>query len=263
MRFLIILALIVFESCYRVPITNRLQFRALPDQFMLSLSIIAYNEFIAKNPPLPEHHPDAARVKQIGSRMSKIVNHFLASKGYKKVRKRFQWSFEVVDDPTVNAWCLPGGKIVFYKGILPICENDAGIATVIGHEMAHAIAQHGNERLTQQLMLHLGLTSLSIALKDKPEETKQIFLSVFGIGGALGILAYSRKHEYEADKIGMVLMALAGYDPSEAIAFWERMQKNSKGNWIPEFLRTHPSDANRIKAMKEFLPKAKRYYKPS
>lgn len=259
----LVLFILVIESCYRVPITNRYQFRVLPDQMLLSLSFSSYQDFITKNPPLTEVHPDAARVKAVGSRMSRVVNHFLASKGYKKVRKSFQWSFEVVNNPQVNAWCLPGGKIVFYTGIMPVCQNEAGIAVVMGHEMAHAVARHGNERLSQYLILQLGIASLEVAMKEKPEETRELFLALFGVGGALGTLAYSRKHEYEADKIGMVFMALAGYDPAEAIAFWERMQQHSRGHSIPQFLSTHPTSANRIKAMKEFLPKAQRYYRPS
>jgi predicted Zn-dependent protease len=260
--FLLILLMILFESCYKVPVTGRHQFRMLPESMLLSMSLTAYNDFLRQNPPMPASHSDAARVKTVGNKMAQTVDHYLATNGFKKVRKNFKWNFELVNNPSVNAWCMPGGKIVFYSGIMPLVQNDAGIAVIMGHEMAHAVARHGNERMSQQIALYMGGISMAVAMNDKPEETRNLFLAVYGVGGVVGSLAYSRKHEYEADKIGMVFMAMAGYDPEEAIRFWERMQAYSSGAQIPQFLSTHPHHQNRIVEMKKFLPKAKKYYKP-
>jgi len=262
-NFTLLLLLAIFAgSCYKVPVTGRKQFRMLPESMLLDMSLTAYNDFLRQNPPLPSSNNDAARVKNVGQKMAGAVDHFLASGGYKNVRKYFKWNFELVNNPQVNAWCMPGGKIVFYTGIMPLVENDAGIAVIMGHEMAHAVARHGNERMSQQLAIYLGGISLAVAMHDKPQETRNLFLAVYGIGGVLGSLAYSRKHEYEADKIGMVFMAKAGYDPEEAIHFWERMQAHAKGPQMPQFLSTHPHHQSRIDEMKKFLPKAKKYYKP-
>lgn len=258
---IVTISLFLIISCYKVPITGRKQFRMLPEDILLGMSIAAYNDFLRQHPPLPSTNADASRVKFVGQKMSSAANHFLVSNGYRKIKKNFQWSFELVNNSAVNAWCMPGGKIVFYSGIMPLVQNDAGIAVVMGHEMAHAVARHGNERMSQQLLLYMGGVTLAVALSEKPEETRNLFLAVYGIGGALGSLAYSREHEHEADKIGMVFMALAGYDPQEAINFWERMQSLSKGPQIPQFLSTHPHHENRIIEMKKFLPKAKQYLK--
>jgi len=248
-------------SCYKVPVTGRKQFRMLPESILLSMSITAYNDFLRQNPPLPATNADAVRVKLVGQKMATTVDHFLATNGFKKIKSSFKWNFELVSNSAVNAWCMPGGKIVFYSGIMPLVQNDAGIAVVMGHEMAHAVARHGNERMSQQLALYMGGIALAVAVNDKPDETRNLFLAVYGIGGTFGGLAYSRQHEYEADKIGMVFMALAGYDPEEAIRFWERMQAMSKGPQIPQFLSTHPHHEQRILEMKKFLPKAKKYIK--
>lgn len=211
---------------------------------------------------MPPSNADASRVKQVGQKMSQTVDYYLVSNGFKKIKRNFAWNFELVNNSQVNAWCMPGGKIVFYSGIMPLVQNDAGIAVIMGHEMAHAVARHGNERMSQQLALYLGGITLAVAMNEKPEETRNLFLAVYGIGGELGSLAYSRKHEYEADKIGMVFMALAGYHPEEAIKFWERMESHASGVQIPQFLSTHPHHQNRIDEMRKFLPKAMKYYKP-
>jgi len=233
----------------------------LPDSMLLSLSINEYNSFIKANPPVAATNADANKVKNVGGKMSEAVNSYLSQNGHQKLLSQFKWQFELVQNSAVNAWCMPGGKIVFYSGIMPLTQDEAGIATVMGHEMAHAVARHGNERMSQQLAVYLGGVSLDIAMNNKPQETKNLFLSVYGIGGTLGSLAYSRKHEYEADKIGMVFMAMAGYDPQEAIKFWERMSTQNSETQMPEFLSTHPHHQNRVAEMKKFLPIAQKYYK--
>ncbi len=260
---ILVIAGILMNSCYKVPVTGRKQFRMLPESMILNMSITAYNDFLKQNPPMPASNSDASRVKTVGQKMAQSVDYFLVSNGYKKIKKNFSWNFELVNNSQVNAWCMPGGKIVFYSGIMPLVQNDAGIAVVMGHEMAHAVARHGNERMSQQLALYMGGITLAVAMNDKPEETRNLFLSVYGIGGTIGSLAYSRNHEYEADKIGMVFMAMAGYNPEEAINFWERMSALATGPQIPQFLSTHPNHENRIAEMKKFLPKAMKYYKTS
>jgi len=249
------------QSCSKVPVTGRKQFRMLPEKLILGMSLTNYNDFLTTNPPVAGTDDRTKLVRNVGASLQAAVTDYLKKNGFSKRLKGFSWQYNLVENSTVNAWCMPGGRIVVYSGLLPITETEAGLATVMSHEIAHAVARHGNERMSQQLALILGGVTLAVALNEHPEETRNVFLAVYGVGGELGALAYSRKHEYEADKIGMVFMALAGYDPSEAVKFWERMAANSSGASIPQFLSTHPSDENRVKAMKEFLPTAMKYYK--
>ncbi len=257
---ILLLFSMLLVQCSKVPVTGRKQFRMLPESMILGMSLTAYNDFMASNPAVAASDNRTQMVKNTGNRLKTATVDYLRKHGFSKRLKQFSWEFNLVENNTVNAWCMPGGKIVVYSGLLPYTENEAGLATVMSHEIAHAVARHGNERMSQQLVVLLGGVSLAVALQEHPQETQNIFLAVYGVGGALGVLAYSRKHEYEADKIGMVFMALAGYDPAEAVGFWERMAARSSGSGIPQFLSTHPSDENRIKAMKEFLPTAKKYY---
>lgn len=257
----IILTITICVSCSKIPITKRRQMRLLPEYLVSSLALTAYNDFMNQNKIIPINDEGSKIVKNVGDKMSDAVNVFLRSSGFSKLVKKFSWEYHLVDNNTVNAWCMPGGKIVFYSGILPYTRNESGLAVVMGHEMAHAVARHGNERMSQQLAITMGGIALSVAMQNKSEETKNIFLAAYGIGGTLGTLAYSRNHEYEADKIGMVFMAISGYDPIDAISFWERMNSNSKKTGTFPFLSTHPSDEKRIEEMKKFLPKAQSYYK--
>jgi Zn-dependent protease with chaperone function len=256
-----LILVMLITSCAKVPVTNRKQVRLLPESMLLGMSLTAYQDFLTTNPPAPATDQNTVLVRNVGAKIKLSVINFMKSKGLSKQIKNYKWEFNLVNNSTVNAWCMPGGKVVVYSGILEYTKDETGLAVVMSHEIAHAIARHGNERMSQQLMVALGGISLSLALSQKPEETKNIFLTCYGVGSSLGLLAYSRTHEYEADKIGMVFMALAGYDPSKAVDFWERMSKIS-GTKIPQFLSTHPSDENRIKAVKAFLPTALKYYKP-
>jgi predicted Zn-dependent protease len=177
--------------------------------------------------------------------------------------KNFQWEFNVVDDKTVNAWCMPGGKVVVYTGIMSVAKNETALAVVMGHEIAHAVAKHGSERMSQGLLQEFGGAVLSQALSQKSEVTKGLFMTAYGAGSnILGVLPFSRLQESEADKLGLIFMAMAGYNPEEAISFWQRMSAASQGG-TPEFLSTHPSDDTRIKQIKDFLPEALKYYKPN
>jgi predicted Zn-dependent protease len=202
-------------------------------------------------------------VRRVGQRITKAVDNYYASKGLSKELEGYKWEYNLVDDPTVNAWCMPGGKIVVYTGLLPISQNEAALAVVMGHEVSHAIFNHGNERMSQSLGAQTVQLGLEVALQNKPAETRNLFLNAYGVGATVGLLLpFSRKHEYEADHYGLYWAALAGYNPQEAIPLWERMQKASNGQKPPEFLSTHPDDGNRIKRLQEYMPEALKMYKP-
>jgi predicted Zn-dependent protease len=255
------ITLLLLAGCSTIPITGRKRVNLIPSELMLPMALQEYTSFLAQNPPLAASDERAIPVKTIGNNISNAVMQFMYDNDMKKEAEKFAWEFNVVNDETVNAWCMPGGKIVFYTGILPLANGPEGIATIMGHEISHAFAKHGEERMTQQLAILVGGLGLDYALRNEPQTTSDIFLTAFGVGSQLGQLAYSRKHEYEADKLGMVFMALAGYDPSGTITFWQRMSQLSGKASMPEFLSTHPSDEKRIAAMQEFLPEAMKYYK--
>ena len=256
----IIILIVIFVSCAKVPITGRRQVEFVPESMMLSMSLTNYKDFLTKNPPAPVSDANYQMMMNSGLKISQAVEKFLKNNGMADRVKDFKWEFNLVNNKEVNAWCMPGGKVVVYTGILPLTKDETGLAVVMGHEIAHAVARHGNERMSQQLMVMAGGLSLDIAMQKKPEQTKNIFLSAYGAGSTLGVLAYSRLHETEADKMGLIFIAMAGYDPSNAIEFWERMSKLG-GTKPPEFLSTHPSDAKRIADLKKYLPEAMKYYK--
>jgi predicted Zn-dependent protease len=262
-RHLLILATIfLLIACSTVPLINRKQVLLVPQSELLAMSSASYREFLDTN-EVAYSTKDAERIQTIGNNISTSVESFLTEKGLENRILQFSWEFNLVNDPTPNAWCMPGGKVVFYSGIIPYCETDEGIAVVMAHEIAHAVARHGNERMSQNLMVSMGGMALNEFINEKPEETKQLFLSAFAIGSQVGVLLpYSRKHEYEADKLGLIFMAMAGYNPEEAVNFWERMM-NSGGVKPPEFLSTHPADKNRIEAMQKAMPEAMKYYQAS
>ncbi len=204
---------------------------------------------------------NAALVKKVGTNIQHAVEKYLSQNGLSSRLNGYKWEFNLVEDAQVNAWCMPGGKVVVYTGILPITKNEIGLAVVLGHEIAHAIAEHGNERMSQGLLQQLGGTALSVALKDKPQLTQDLFLTAFGVGSTIGLLAYSRTQESEADHLGLIFMAMAGYDPNASVDFWQRMANMNTGGKPPEFLSTHPSDQTRINDIKVWLPEAMKYYK--
>jgi predicted Zn-dependent protease len=174
----------------------------------------------------------------------------------------YEWEFNLIEDSLVNAWAMPGGKVVVYTGILPICRDENGLAVVMGHEIAHAIAGHGGERMSQGLLVQMGGIAINEALKNKPEETRNLFMTAYGVGATVGVmLPYSRLHENEADHLGLIFMAMAGYNPNHAVDFWGRMAQEG-GAKPPEFLSTHPSDETRVKNLRDLIPEAMQYYKP-
>ena len=247
-------------SCTKVPITGRRQLNLLPESTMLSMSFSNYKTFLSQKPAASATQADAQMVKKIGANISKAVEQYLKSKGLSKRIKGYKWEFNLVNDPTVNAWCMPGGKVVVYSGLLAVTQTETALAVVMGHEIAHAIARHGNERMSQGLAVQAGGAALAIAISQKPAETQNVFLQSYGVTSQLGILKYSRTHESEADKMGLIFMAMAGYNPQDAVGFWERMAKQG-GVKPPEILSTHPSDDSRIKDIKAFLLQAMKYYK--
>lgn len=252
---------LVVSSCAKVPITGRKQVNLLPESEMLSMSLDNYNQFLKEN-KVVSGTKDAQLVKDVGKNISNAVEKYMTQNNLKDRIAGYNWEFNLVDDKTVNAWCMPGGKVVFYSGIMPICKNATGVAVVMGHEIAHAVARHGNERMSQMLAVQMGGIALDVALSNKPEETRNLFLTAYGLGSQLGVLLpYSRLHESEADHMGLIFMAMAGYDPHEAVAFWQRMEAQSNGS-PPEFLSTHPSHQTRIKDLNKHMSEALKYYNP-
>ena len=199
-------------------------------------------------------------VDRVGARISSAITKYYNNKGQQSVIEGYNWEFNTVEDKSANAWCMPGGKVVVYTGLLPITQTETGLAIVMGHEIAHAIAKHGSERMSQAMMQQLGGMALQVAVAQKPQETQNMFLQAYGIGSQIGaVLPWSRQQETEADQYGLIFAAMAGYNPQEAIPFWERMASAGGGS-PPEFLSTHPSDVTRIRKLKQFMPEAMKYY---
>ncbi len=248
-------------GCSEVAITGRQQFNVVPDSWMNSMSFQSYGEFLSTH-KLSTNAEQTAMVRRVGGRIQNAVEQYCHENAIEDRLADYKWEFNLVEDPNVNAWCMPGGKVVVYTGLLPVTQNEAGLAVVMGHEIAHAFAKHGAERMTQQVLVQMGYVGVSTALKDKPEQTKDLFKSLYGVGTQVGVLLpYSRIHENEADHLGLVFMAMAGYNPEEAVAFWQRMAAAKKGARPPEFLSTHPADQTRIQNIKDLLPEAMTYYK--
>jgi predicted Zn-dependent protease len=263
MLFLVIvLSGLIFMDCRTVPVTGRNQLNLISSQEMLAMSYQEYGTFL-KQAKLSTDPKASTMIKTVGSRIQKAVEQYMTAQGYQSALAGYQWEFNLVESKEVNAWCMPGGKVVFYTGILPICKDEVGVAVVMGHEVAHAVAEHGNERMSQQMLAQFGGVALSEALKTEPAATRDLWLTVYGVGSQVGVLLpFSRTQESESDQMGLIFMAMAGYDPNTAVSFWQRMAANKGGNAPPEFLSTHPSDQSRIENLKKLVPDAMKYYKP-
>jgi metalloendopeptidase OMA1, mitochondrial len=256
------LMIIVF-ACTRVPITGRKQLSLVSNQQMMSLSYQSYQAFLDTS-KVARTGKDVDMVRRAGSRIKNAVEKYMIDNHYSSVIDGYQWQFEVIQSKELNAWCMPGGKVVFYTGILPICQNEEGVAVVMGHEIAHAIASHGAERMSQAYLAQ-GISTVAAvggAIATKSEEAGNIFGQIFGVGAQAGlVLPNSRKQETEADKLGLIFMAMAGYNPQNAVEFWQRMQKASEGSQKPpKWLSTHPTDETRIANLTALMPKAQAYY---
>ena len=251
---------IFIYSCSTVPITGRKQLHLIPSSEMLALSDQQYDEFLHEH-KISNDKRNTEMVKRVGTNIQHAVTKFLVEHNMADLIEGYDWEFNLVEDKQANAWCMPGGKVVVYTGILPITKNETGLAVVLGHEIAHAIAEHGAERMSQELVRQMGGIALNAALQQKPEETRALWLTVYGVGTEVGgILPYSRLHESEADHLGLIFMAMAGYNPEAAIEFWKRMKKLSAAPPVPEFLSTHPSNETRIRQLNEWMPEAMKYY---
>lgn len=262
MKKLIFLLCLVAAACAVVPITGRKQFIAIPADQMLSLSADSYSQ-VLKETKLSTNQRYVTSVRNVGTNLTAAVKKYMQQNNMESSIAGYQWQYNVLVSEEMNAWCMPGGQIAFYEGIMPVCQDDNGIAVVMGHEIAHAVARHGNERMSQQLVIQMGGVALAEALSTQKETTQELALLAFGVGSTLGIvLPYSRTHELEADELGLYFMAMAGYDPRTAPTFWERMIAKGRSG-TPEFLSTHPDPANRITDLQKNMPKAMEYYQAS
>jgi len=257
---LFILLAIFFMGCATVPLTGRKQLSLVPESQIVQMSADSYKKLIEKS-ELSKYQPSVEMVQKVGKRIAVAAEKFLSDNGLGSDIKNYNWEFNLIkDSQTVNAFCMPDGKVAVYTGILPLTKDENGLAVVVGHEVAHAIAKHGSERMSQLLLTQLGGIALSEALKTKSEQTQQLMLMAYGVGSQVGVLLpYSRNHEYEADQIGLVFMAMAGYNPEGAVEFWERMNALDTKK-PPEFMSTHPADENRIAKIKSEIPQALEYY---
>lgn len=259
--FFILVFVGIFFDCSRNAVTGRKQLNLLPERELIGMSLTEYDNFLKQHKRLPDNDNRVMQVRQVGNKIKQAVEKFYAQKGLAKELEMYQWEFNVVEENVVNAWCMPGGKVVVYTGILPVTQDEAGLAVVMGHEISHALAKHGNERMSQAMLAQFGQITLTVAMSQKPQETRNLFLAAYGVGSGLTLLKYSRNQEAEADKMGLIFMAMSGYNPALAIDFWKRMAARG-GQKPPEFLSTHPSDETRIRLLQEFLPEAKKYYQP-
>jgi predicted Zn-dependent protease len=255
-------ALFVFLfSCSRVPITNRKQVHLLSASDINSMAISQYQQTLQQS-KLVTGTPDAQLVEKVGKNISNAAVELMKQLNQSHRIAGFQWEYHLLESKEVNAWCLPGGKIAVYTGLLPITKDEAGLAVVMGHEVGHALAEHGNERMSQALIAEMGGMALDVALSEQPQQTRDLYGQAYGLGAHYGaLLPFSRAQETEADKIGLVLMAVAGYDLNAAVSLWERMKQKSAGQAPPEFMSTHPSDQRRIDDIKAFMPEAMKYVK--
>ncbi len=253
-----------FIACSTNPVTGRRQFKLVPEAELQGMAQQEYRQFLSSNKVVSASADrDAEMVRRVGQRLAAAITQYYKANGQGDVLDGYKWEFNLVNDKAANAWAMPGGKIVVYTGLLPITQNEAALANVLGHEISHAVFQHGNERMSQGMAAQGLGTGLSLALSSQPSTTQNLFAQAFGVGTQLGVLLpFSRKHELEADRYGMRWAAMAGYNPREAISLWQRMEKMSNGQRPPEFVSTHPSEGHRIEQLQKYLPEALKYYKP-
>lgn len=264
MKKIIILFVLVIGSyrCAVVPVTGRKQLSLIANEQILPMSFQSYKAVLDTS-KLSKNIEWTNMIKRVGNRTKKAVEQFMFEHNLQSYLKGYKWEFNLIDANVVNAWCMPGGKVVFYTGIMPVCKDEKGVAVVMGHEIAHAIANHGRERMSQEMLRQFGGVALDVALINKPEETRSLYALAYGLGTTYGaMLPYSRLHESEADKMGLIFMAMAGYDPHSAPEFWRRMQKmNGGGQAPPEFLSTHPAPEHRISDLEAMMPEAMKYFR--
>ncbi len=263
-RFLLVLITLgLVYACATVPVTNRKQLALISNDEIISLSAQNYRQVLTES-RLSDDAQQVALVKRVGQRIQHAVERYFKEQNNEAYLAGFDWEFNLIDNDTiVNAWCMPGGKVAFYTGIMPICLDEAGVAVVMGHEVAHAIANHGRERMSQQMALY-GILSVGQAATGASKNTlDDILLQAVGAGSQLGMLKFSRDQESEADRMGLIFMAMAGYDPAAAPQFWQRMSAMTGSQQPPEFLSTHPSHERRIADLQKWQAEARKYYRPA
>jgi predicted Zn-dependent protease len=260
LKTFILLFFISVMGCRTVPLTGRKQLSLMPSSQVQSMSYSQYDEVLRTSKVITGTE-QSKMIERVGNRIKEAVETYLTEHHSSKLLEGYEWEFSLIESEAVNAWCMPGGKVAFYTGILPVCQDEEGVAVVMGHEVAHAIARHGSERMSQGMVTQLGGVALAVALEDKPVETQALFLGAYGVGSQVGVLLpFSRMHESEADQMGLTFMAMAGYDPRKAPEFWTRMSSMSSGGQPPEFMSTHPSHSTRIDNLNEWMPDAMLHY---
>ena len=253
--------LLLLSGCSEVAITGRKQFNIVPDSMINSMAFQSYGEFLTQS-KLSKDFSKTRMVKRVGGRIQRAVEQYCTQNGIEDRLQGYQWEFNLIEDKSLNAWAMPGGKMVVNTGLLKVTQTEAGLATVISHEIGHVFAKHGAERMTQGLLVDLGGMALSEALTNRPAQTQNLFKQSYGIGTQLGVLLpYSRLHESEADHLGLIFMAMAGYNPNEALSFWQRMALAKQSPQPLEILSTHPADSTRISNIQKLIPKARQYYR--
>jgi len=258
--FLILSGAIFFYACTNVAVTGRKQLALVSNAELIPMAAQQYDQVLREGKVITTG-PEAEMIHRAGRNIQQAVEKYMAEKNMLQELQGFSWQFNLIDDPNmVNAWCMPGGKVAFYTGILPICRDELGVAVVMGHEIAHAIANHGRERMSQQMATQVGLGTISLLMGQNPTLGNQLLMQAIGAGAGVGMLRFSREHESEADYMGLIFMAKAGYNPEAAPAFWDRMSALSGGQQPPEFLSTHPSHETRIKDLKGWIPEAMQHY---
>jgi len=249
-------------SCSSVPITGRKQLSLVPESEMQAMSYDQYNSFLKEN-KLSSDQAATAMVKRVGRRIQYAVESYMNTHDMKDQLAGYKWEFNLIESKEVNAWCMPGGKVCVYTGILPVTQDENGLAVVLGHEISHAVARHGTERMSQGLLAQGLGEGLAAALHNQPAQTQQLWMTAFGVGAQVGVLLpFSRTQESEADRLGLIFMSMAGYDPHGAVTFWNRMAEQAGDGKPPEFLSTHPADQTRIADIQKEMPEAMKYYKP-
>jgi predicted Zn-dependent protease len=256
------LILASFAACSSVAVSGRKQLNIISDSEMMAMSVQQYDAVLQES-QLSTDTQQVEMVQRVGHNIKDAVERYFKQINRSNDLQGYEWEFNLIESEDINAWAMPGGKVAFYTGILPVCKDETGVAVVMGHEVAHAVAEHGAERMSQALLVQMGGMALSSAVENEPEQTQALWMGAFGLGAQVGVmLPYSRTMESESDHLGLIFMAMAGYDPNAAVSFWERMAAQKGGAAPPEFLSTHPSDQTRIANIREKLPEALKHYQP-
>jgi predicted Zn-dependent protease len=255
--YLLFFIILIYSGCATNPLSGKTTMAFISNTQLFPMAAAQYREFLDEN-TVVTGTPEAIMLERVGNRIVEAAQKWLAREGQLHYLNGYQWEFKLIQDKSINAWVMPGGKIVFYTGILPVTQNEAGIAVVMGHEIAHALLNHGQQRMSAGILQQLGAVAVAVLTSGTAEQTQALWMTAYGVGSNLfGTLPFSRENEYEADRYGLILMAIAGYNPDEGPVFWERMS-NLGGGSVPEFLSTHPSDAGRIRNLHAIIPEAKR-----